>query len=87
MNDSLLMGMIHRITDGRQQLKTLVHRQSRLADVICDGSPADQFHREVRLLPASDIRRAGFKYSGDAAMIEPTVCRGFSDENGSWKII
>ena len=54
--------------------------------VVVLGVEPDALHRllDGRFTPPSGLMPCT---SYGAAMIDPTVCRGFRDENGSWKII
>ena len=68
MDDPLLMGVLHGLTDGEEQLQALPRRQPVLVAEVCDRHALDQLHDEVR--PAA-LGGAGVEHLGDVRVVHP----------------
>ena len=66
MNDALLMGMLHRLTDAQEQLKPLPRRLKFLIAELRNRDAFDQFHHEVRTASAG---RTGVQDLGDVRVV------------------
>ena len=66
MDDPLLMGMLHRLADGDEQLQPLAQREVAFIAILGDGDALNQLHHEVG--PAG-VGGAGVQHLGDVAVV------------------
>ena len=70
MNDASLVCMLHRVAHPRHQIEPLSGREPLPLGVVPQRRSADEFHREVRLLPEARIRGSHLVDLGDARVVQ-----------------
>ena len=68
VKETLLMGVLHGLADGNEQLQPLPWRQLLFVAIAGDGNALDPFHDEVRLSRGAG---AGAEQLGDVGMVHP----------------
>ena len=67
VNDQMLMGVLHRRTYLQKQLQPLHSRQPVAGAIFVNGSPLNQFHREIR---HAVFCGAAIEETGDVGMLD-----------------
>ena len=66
MDDSLLMGMLHRVTDVDKQAKSFFQAKLMLLAILGDRHAPHQFHHKVG---SSRLGRSRIEHRGDIGMV------------------
>ncbi len=80
VDDPFLMSMLHRVTDGGEELEPGPHREAFLIAIVSDRHAGDQFHHEERL---TGVGRATVVDAGAVGMVHQRQCLSLGVEPGN----